>query len=116
MLYCAPDLYYYTWQLTDKIGEYDIRVEIPENIECILSSIEKKATVVNLIKQPLADVMTNFILNKRNKIVRARLMQYTTSIHRQFLKSNNLTDYDFIENKGWHPDFSPLGGADIPAK
>lgn len=116
VLYCAPDLYYYTWQTMDKTGEYDLRIEIPENIENILSSIEKKATVVNLIKLPLSDVMTNYILNKRNKLVRARLMQYTTVIHSQYLKSINQSNYDFIQNRGWHPDFSPEGGADIPAK
>lgn len=116
VFYCACDLFYYTWQQIDRNGEQEIRIEIPENIEEILSSIEKKAVVVNLIKQPLQEVMTNFVLNKRKKLIRARLMQYTRSIHCQFLTSIGDRSYDFLQQKGWHPDFSPEGACDIPAK
>lgn len=116
VLYCAPDLFYYTWQPVGKAGEHEIRIEIPENIEEILTNIEKKATVVNLVKLPFTETMTNFVLNKRKKIIRARLMQYTKVIHSQFLKNINKADFDFIKNRGWHPDFNPEGGLGIPAK
>lgn len=116
VFFCSPDLYYYTWYQPDKNSDVELRIEIPENIEEILKSIESKASTIKMIKEPLLEPMPNFTLNKRKKLVRARLMQYIESIHFQFLKSINQVSYDFLKNRAWHPDFLSEKGANIPTK
>lgn len=116
VFYVAPELYYYTWQLVPGTSNYDIRIEIPENIEDILTTIGRKEILVRIKYSPISEPMTNFLTNKRKILFRSRLVLYIEKLHKQFLASKGIKDYDFIKEKGWHPEYDNEKIIDIPAK
>lgn len=116
VLYVAPELYYYTWQESQGSNSYELRIEIPENIEEIMTRIGQKEFTVSVKYSPLSEPMTNFLINKRKILFRSRLILYIEKLHKSYLNSRGIKNYDFIEEKGWHQDFDRENIIDIPPK
>lgn len=116
VLYVAPELYYYSWQPAKGGNSHDLRIEVPTNIEEILSKIHKKGTTVEIRHDPLSEAMTNFLTNKRKIVVRTRLILYMENLHKHYLNQNSLSAADFNAVKGWHPGFDIESVMDLPKK
>ena len=116
VLYVAPELYYYTWQQVPGTSIQELRIEIPENIEEILTTIGRKEYTVWVKYSPISEPMTNFLTNKRKILFRSRLVLYIEKLHKNFLASKGIKDYDFIKEKGWHPEYDKENIIDIPPK
>lgn len=116
VFYVAPELYYYTWQPTQGTNAHDLRIEVPQNIDEILSRIHKKGTTVEVKHDPLSETMTNFLTNKRKIIVRTRLILYMENLHKNYLNQNGLSSTDFNAVKGWHPGFDIESVMDLQRK
>ena len=116
VLYVAPELFYYTWQIVPGTNNFELRIEIPENIEDILTTIGRKEFTVWVKYSPISEPMTNFLTNKRKILFRSRLVLYIEKLHNKFLVSKGIKDYDFIKEKGWHPEYDKENIIDIPPK
>jgi hypothetical protein len=114
VFYVAPELYYYKWQTSQGAGSEELRIEVPDNIEEILSKIHSKSTTVRVNYSPLTEAMTNFLTNKRKIIVRTRLILYMEKLHENFLNSTNASKTEFNAIKGWHPNFDIQSIMDLP--
>jgi len=114
--YVSPELYYYTWQTNPENRSQELRIEIPENIEEIITKVHKKSVTVEIKKTPISEPMTNFTINKRKIIMRTRLILYIENLHKNFLHMQgcNTTDYNAV--KGWHPSFDLESVMDLQRK
>lgn len=116
VFYVAPELYYYKSQSIQGSNTEELRIEIPENIEDILSKIHSKSTTVRVNYSPLTEAMTNFLTNKRKIIVRTRLILYMEKLHENFLTTNGISKNEFNAIKGWHPNFDIEGIMNLPLR
>ena len=116
VLYVAPELYYYTWHEMQGSNNFELRIDIPENIEDIMARIGRKEFTVQVKYSPISEPMTNFLINKRKILFRSRLILYISKLHKSYLNSKGIKDYDFIAEKGWHADFDEENIIDIPPK
>ena len=114
--YVSPELYYYSWQPSQGNSSHELRIEIPENIEEIITKVHKKSIAVELIRNPLSEPMTNFLSNKRKIIMRTRLILYIENLHKNFLNQNKLSSLEFNAVKGWHPNFDLESVMDLQRK
>lgn len=114
--YIAPELFYCTWQATQGVGNHELRIEVPENIEEIVTKVHKKEITVKVSMSPLSEPMTNFLTNKRKIILRTRLILYIESLHNNFLGHNGYKKSDYNAIKGWHPNFDIQDVMDLPKK
>jgi hypothetical protein len=114
--YVAPELFYCTWQPTQGVGNHELRIEIPENIEEIVTKVHKKEINVKVQFSPFSEPMTNFLTNKRKIILRTRLILYIESLHNNFLAFNNYKKNEYNAVKGWHPNFDIEDVMDLPKK
>lgn len=116
VFYVAPELYYYKWQPTQGAGNFELRIEVPQNIEEIINKIHKKGTTVEVKHIPLSEPMTNFTTNKRKIIVKTRLIIYINSLHKEYLNKHHISSLDFNALKGWHKGFDIENIMDLPKK
>jgi glutamyl/glutaminyl-tRNA synthetase len=114
--YVAPELYYYNWQTVPGGTTQEIRIEIPENIEEIITKVHKKSVTVEVKNSPIIDPMTNFLSNKRKIIMRTRLILYIENLHKNFLNQQGCRNADYNAVKGWHPNFDIENIMDLQKK
>jgi hypothetical protein len=112
--YVAPELYYYQWQMVN--GNHDLRIEIPDNIDEIITKVHKKGASVMVRHSPLSEAMTNFLTNKRKIIVRTRLILYMEKLHSNYLTQRGIEAKSFGPVEGWHPNFDIQSVMDLPSK
>lgn len=114
--YIAQELFFYKWQYMASTGNYELRIEVPENIEEILYKINKKGVKVRVKHNPLNEAMTNFLTNKRKILVRTRLILYMENLHNNFLNNRGIDKDGYGAVKGWHPNFDIETIMDLPSK
>jgi hypothetical protein len=116
LYYIAQELFFYKWQYMSSTGNYELRIEIPENIEEVLYKISKKGVKVRVKHNPLSEPMTNFLTNKRKILVRTRLILYMENLHNNFLSNRGIDREGYGAVKGWHPNFDIETIMDLPSK
>lgn len=114
--YVAPELYFYTWQTVAGSTTQDIRIEIPENIEEIITKVHKRSINVEVRQSPIGEPMTNFLNNKRKIIMRTRLILYIENLHKNFLMQQECKNTEYNAVKGWHPNFDIESVMDLQKK
>lgn len=114
--YVAPELYYYTWQSIKGSSAPEIRIEIPENLEEIITKVHKRSVTVEVRQSPIIDPMTNFQSNKRKIIMRTRLILYIENLHKNFLVQQGCKDANYNAVNGWHPNFDIESVMDLQRK
>lgn len=116
ILTIAPELYYYSWFQPQKSVRGELRIEVPQNIEEILSEISRGASEVSVLQTPISDPMANALVDQRKNLVKARLACYAENLHNKFLQMMGIQSHEYSLNSGWHPDFVKENVFDVPAK